>query len=249
MSLSDHDSSMGWEEAITACQELGMTFIPGMEFSSKIQGGSIHILAYLFDPENPELVAEMQRLQDDRELRLRTMTENVSADYDIAWEDVLEQAALSQTSLGRPHLADALVSRGIISHRSEAFSGILSKNGPYYVEQSALPPLEAISLIRRAGGVPIIAHPTTKGRVPPMEYITKLIEAGLAGYEIDHRDNVEPGKSALRQICIDHDLIITGSSDYHGLGKLNHPGENTTSPEMLARIIEQGTGSDPVYAP
>lgn len=247
MALTDHDTTLGWEEAIHACQELGMTFIPGMEFTSRIEMGSIHILAYLFDPENPTLVAEMEKLKGDRERRLREMTENVSADYDIAWEHVLEQAALSETSLGRPHLADALVARGIIAERGEAFSGILSKHGPYYVEQYALPPVDAVKLIRNAGGVPIIAHPTTRGRVAPMENIDKLISAGLAGYEIDHRENIDPGKSILREICVEKDLIITGSSDYHGTGKPNLPGENTTSPEMLARIIDQATGSDPVY--
>lgn len=247
MSLTDHDSTLGWDEAAHTCQELGMTFIPGMEFTSWIPAGSIHILAYLFDPEFPELSLEMDRLKDARAERLKKMTENVSADYDITWDHVLEQAGMSTTSLGRPHLADALVAQGIISSRSDAFSGILSKRGPYYVEQYALPPLEAVSLIRRAGGVPIIAHPTTKGSVAPMEYINKLIDAGLGGYEIDHRENREPGKTVLRDLCIERGLIITGSSDYHGTGKPNQPGENTTTPEMLAQILEQGTGSEPIF--
>jgi hypothetical protein len=95
--------------------------------------------------------------------------------------------------------------------------------------------------------VPIIAHPTTKGGVAPMEYINQLIDAGLGGYEIDHRENKEPGKTVLRGLCVERGLIITGSSDYHGTGKPNQPGENTTSPEMLARILEQGTGSEPVF--
>lgn len=92
-----------------------------------------------------------------------------------------------------------------------------------------------------------MAHPTTKGRVAPMEYIDRLIEAGLGGYEIEHRENMEPGKTILRELCVERGLIITGSSDYHGTGKPNQPGENTTEPEMLARIIEQGTGSEPSY--
>ena len=176
-----------------------MTFIPGMEFSSRIEHGSIHILAYLVDPDFAPLTDELDKLQNDRENRLRQMTENVSADYDITWEHVMEQVAASGKSLGRPHLADALVAQGIIGERGEAFDGILSKNGPYYVPQYALDPVSAVKLIRDAGGVPVMAHPTTKGRVAPMEYIDRLIEAGLGGYEIEHRENMEPGKTILRE--------------------------------------------------
>ncbi|AWR21775.1 PHP domain-containing protein [Aurantimicrobium photophilum] len=247
MALTDHDTAAGWDEAREECLRLGMSFIPGMEFSSRIEHGSIHILAYLIDPNYAPLAEELDKLQNDRENRLRQMTENVSADYDITWEHVMEQVAASGKSLGRPHLADALVAQGIIGERSEAFDGILSKNGPYYVSQYALDPVSAVKLIRAAGGVPVMAHPTTRGRVAPMEYIDRLIEAGLGGYEIEHRENMEPGKTILREICVERGLIMTGSSDYHGTGKPNQPGENTTAPEMLAKIIEQGTGASPSY--
>lgn len=247
MALTDHDTADGWDEAREECLRLGMTFIPGMEFSARIEQGSIHILAYLVDPNFAPLSEELDKLQNDRENRLRQMTENVGADYDITWDHVMEQVSASGKSLGRPHLADALVAQGIIGERGEAFEGILSKHGPYYVSQYALGPVDAVKLIRAAGGVPVIAHPTTKGRVAPMEYIDRLIDAGLGGYEIDHRENMEPGKTILRELCLERGLIITGSSDYHGTGKPNQPGENTTEPEMLAKIIEQGTGSSPSY--
>ena len=247
MALTDHDTADGWDEAREECLRLGMTFIPGMEFSARIEQGSIHILAYLVDPNFAPLSEELDKLQNDRENRLRQMTENVGADYDITWDHVMEQVSASGKSLGRPHLADALVAQGIIGVRGEAFEGILSKHGPYYVSQYALGPVDAVKLIRAAGGVPVIAHPTTKGRVAPMEYIDRLIDAGLGGYEIDHRENMEPGKTILRELCLERGLIITGSSDYHGTGKPNQPGENTTEPEMLAKIIEQGTGSSPSY--
>lgn len=247
MALTDHDTADGWDEAREECLRLGMTFVPGMEFSARIEQGSIHILAYLVDPNFAPLAKELDKLQNDRENRLRQMTENVGADYDITWDHVMEQVAASGKSLGRPHLADALVAQGIIGERGEAFDGILSKNGPYYVSQYALGPIDAVKLIRAAGGVPVMAHPTTKGRVAPMEYIDRLIEAGLGGYEIEHRENMEPGKTILRELCVERGLIITGSSDYHGTGKPNQPGENTTEPDMLAKIIEQGTGSSPTY--
>lgn len=247
MALTDHDTAAGWDEAREECLRLGMTFIPGMEFSSRIEHGSIHILAYLIDPNFAPLAEELNKLQNDRENRLRQMTKNVGADYDITWDHVMEQVAASGKSLGRPHLADALVAQGIIGERGEAFDGILSKNGPYYVSQYALDPVSAVQLIRAAGGVPVMAHPTTKGRVAPMEYIDRLIDAGLGGYEIEHRENMEPGKTILREICLERGLIMTGSSDYHGTGKPNQPGENTTAPEMLAKIIEQGSGASPSY--
>lgn len=247
MALTDHDTAAGWDEAREECQRLGMTFIPGLEFSSRIENGSIHILAYLVDPDYAPLAEELNKLQHDRENRLRQMTENVSADYDITWEHVMEQISVSGKSVGRPHLADALVARGIIAERGDAFEGILSNKGPYYVSQYALDPVSAVKLIRAAGGVPVMAHPTTKGRVAPMHYIDALIDAGLGGYEIEHRENMEPGKTILRELCLERGLIITGSSDYHGTGKPNQPGENTTESEMLAKIIEQGTGSSPSY--
>ena len=247
MALTDHDTAAGWDEAREECLRLGMTFIPGMEFSSRIEHGSIHILAYLIDPNFAPLAEELDKLQNDRENRLRQMTENVGADYDITWDHVMEQVAASGKSLGRPHLADALVAQGIIGERGEAFDGILSKNGPYSVSQYALDPVSAVKLIRAAGGVPVMAHPTTRGRVAPMEYIDRLIDAGLGGYEIEHRENMEPGKTILREICLERGLIMTGSSDYHGTGKPNQPGENTTAPEMLAKIIEQGSGASPSY--
>lgn len=249
MALTDHDTALGWDEARQQCSELGMSFIPGMEFSARIGNGSMHILAYLFDPDAPAMMAELEKLQADRENRLKEMTARVSADYDITWEHVLEQISEQGQSVGRPHLADALVAQGIIAHRSEAFTGILAKHGPYYVPQYALDPVSAITLIRDAGGVPIIAHPATNSRAqPPEGAIEKLVEAGLAGYELGHRENVEPALSIFREACEKYDLIVTGSSDYHGLGKPNQPGENTTSPDMLMRIIEQGTGSEPLFA-
>lgn len=249
MSLTDHDTAAGWDEARAQCRELGMSFIPGMEFSARIGDGSMHILAYLFDPHAPEIVAELATLQNDRENRLKEMTARVGADHDITWDHVLEQISDEGMSVGRPHLADALVARGIISERGDAFSGILSKTGPYYVPQYAIDPVSAIQLIRGAGGVPIIAHPATNSRAqPPTGAIEKLVEAGLGGYELDHRENAEPALSIFRDACLKYDLIITGSSDYHGTGKPNQPGENTTSPEMLVRILEQGTGSEPTFA-
>lgn len=248
VALTDHDRTTGWDEAGHAAAALGMTFIPGMELSAKHQWRSVHVLGYLFDPENTALRAETGRIRDDRVGRAERIVRNIGRDYALSWADVLEQTTTDAT-VGRPHIADALVARGIVRDRSEAFDGILHPREGYYEPHYAPDPLTAVRLITQAGGVAVIAHPVTSGRdrMMPLAYIEELIAAGLGGLEIDHRENTEAGKRTLRQLSAKHDLIVTGSSDYHGAGKPNLPGENTTSEEMVARIISQASGTAPRY--
>lgn len=248
VALTDHDRTTGWDEAGHAAAALGMTFIPGMELSAKHQWRSVHVLGYLFDPENAALRAETGRIRDDRVGRAERIVRNIGRDYALSWADVLEQTTTDAT-VGRPHIADALVARGIVRDRSEAFDGILHPREGYYEPHYAPDPLTAVRLITQAGGVAVIAHPVTSGRdrMMPLAYIEELIAAGLGGLEIDHRENTEAGKRTLRQLAAKHDLIVTGSSDYHGAGKPNLPGENTTSEEMVARIISQASGTAPRY--
>lgn len=249
VALTDHDRTTGWDEAGHAAAALGMTFIPGMELSAKHQWRSVHVLGYLFDPENTALRAETGRIRDDRVGRAERIVRNIGRDYALSWADVLEQTTTDAT-VGRPHIADALVARGIVRDRSEAFDGILHPREGYYEPHYAPDPLTAVRLITQAGGVAVIAHPVTSGRdrMMPLAYIEELIAAGLGGLEIDHRENTEAGKRTLRQLAAKHDLIVTGSSDYHGAGKPNLPGENTTSEEMVARIISQASGTAPRYS-
>ena len=246
--LTDHDRSTGWAEAGDAAVALGMTFIPGMELSAKHEWRSVHVLGYLFDPENEALRAETDRIRGDRIGRAERIVRNIGRDYDLDWEDVVAQTNLDAT-VGRPHIADALIARGIVRDRTEAFDGILHPREGYYEPHYAPDPLTAVRLITQAGGVAVIAHPVTSGRdrMMPVPFIERLIAAGLGGFEIDHRENTEAGKRKLREIAAEHDLIITGSSDYHGSGKPNRPGENTTSDEMVARLIARGTGISPRY--
>ena len=244
--LTDHDRTTGWREAGDAAVALGMTFLPGMEFSAKHEWRSVHVLGYLFDPDDPDLVAETDRIRSDRVGRAERIVRSIGRDYELVWDDVLEQTTPDAT-VGRPHIADALVARGIVRDRSEAFDGILHPREGYYEPHYAPDPLTAVRLITRAGGVAVIAHPVTAGRdrMMPLSYIERLIGEGLAGFEIDHRENTADGKRLLRDIAARHDLIITGSSDYHGAGKPNRPGENTTADEMVTRIIERATGTRP----
>jgi len=244
--LTDHDRTTGWREAGDAAVSLGMTFLPGMEFSAKHEWRSVHVLGYLFDPDDPDLVAETDRIRSDRIGRAERIVRSIGRDYDLGWEDVLAQTTPDAT-VGRPHIADALVARGIVRDRTEAFDGILHPREGYYEPHYAPDPLTAVRLITRAGGVAVIAHPVTAGRdrMMPLSYIERLIAEGLAGFEVDHRENTADGKRLLRDIAARHDLIVTGSSDYHGAGKPNRPGENTTADEMVARIVERATGTAP----
>ncbi|AZH78063.1 phosphatase [Microbacterium sp. Y-01] len=248
LALTDHDRSTGWQEAGDAAVALGMTFLPGMELSAKHGWRSVHVLGYLFDPDDEALRAETDRIRGDRIGRAERIVRNIGRDYDLNWDDVLAQTTLDAT-VGRPHIADALVARGIVRDRTEAFDGILHPREGYYEPHYAPDPLTAVRLITDAGGVAIIAHPVTSGRdsMMPEPYIERLIEAGLGGFEIDHRENTEAGKRELRRIAATHDLIVTGSSDYHGTGKPNRPGEHTTSEEMVARLLARGIGTSPRF--
>ena len=244
--LTDHDTTAGWAEAVETAVSLGMTFIPGIELSAKHQYRSVHVLGYLFDPDDAALVAMMDRIRSSRLDRARLMAERIARDYDVAWDDIVAQTTDGAT-VGRPHIADALIARGLVRDRAEAFSSILSPRGEYYVALYAPDPVTAVGLIADAGGVPIIAHPAGRAGVLPMPILDEMLDAGLAGFELGHRENLESGIRTLRRLCEERDLIVTGSSDYHGLGKPNRPGENTTSDDMVERIIERGRGSAPVY--
>lgn len=244
--LTDHDTTSGWAEAAEAAASLGMTFIPGMELSARHEWRSVHVLAYLVDPDDPALRAMTERIRASRLDRARIMADRISRDYDLGWDDILAQTGTGAT-VGRPHIADALVARGLVRDRAEAFSTILSPGGDYYVALYAPDPVTAVELVVGAGGVPIIAHPAGRAGLLPTPLMDRMLAAGLGGFELGHRENLESGIRTLRRLCREHDLIVTGSSDYHGLGKPNQPGENTTDDAMVARLIERATGSAPVY--
>ncbi|AZZ52471.1 PHP domain-containing protein [Rathayibacter festucae] len=228
VALTDHDTTRGWAAAIAAAEEAGIDLLPGMELSSRVGWASVHVLAYLPDPEDPGLVAETSRIRSERSHRAQAIVAAIAADYDLTWDDVLAQTSPG-TTIGRPHIADALVARGLATDRSAAFAGILDWRGGYFQPHYAPDPVEAVRLVRAAGGVPVIAHPATSTRGIAIEsMLPELVDAGLFGLEVEHRENTAAGKRRLRELAARYSLVTTGSSDYHGTGKPNRLGENTT---------------------
>lgn len=247
MALTDHDTTDGWAEALTAARHHGVGLIPGMEISCKTsQGISVHLLCYLHDPHDAGLVEEITKAKVARLTRAERMVERLAEDYPLSWDDVSAHVAPGAT-IGRPHIADALVAAGIAADRNEAFATILTSHSRYFVSHYAPDPVLAVELVRAAGGVPVFAHPlaSARGRVVAPEIFHDMIDAGLLGLEVEHRDNPPEARAWLRSLALEKGLLMTGSSDYHGAGKPNHLGENLTSPEALGRIVAQGTGTAP----
>ncbi len=241
VAIVDHDSTRGWGEAERASRNTGVALVRGTEISARHHGVSVHLLSYLQDPEHPALMAQNDRVREARVMRAQTIVERLTADFGITWDDVLAQTS-EGTTIGRPHIADALVSAGIVENRSAVFVELLRPGSKYYVPHYAPDALEAIQAIRAAGGVAVFAHPAAfaRGRVVPDNVIGEMAEAGLNGLEVFHRDNPQDQRDRLIALSRAHDLFITGSSDYHGDGKPNRLGENITDPEVFAIIEELG---------
>ena len=232
LALTDHDSTKGWDEAIRAVRA-DLQLVLGAEISCLSEDGiSVHMLGLLFDRENPELANMLEALSDNRIPRAIRILELLRADgYEITMEDVQEVKPEGAT-LGRPHIADALVKLGIVKSRDDAFADLLHNNSRYYVSQVAPTPVQAIRQIRAAGGVAVIAHPfaSLRGRTLDAGSFSEMARAGLNGIEVDHRDQSVEERAVLRDIALELNLVVTGSSDYHGSGKQNVLGECTTDP-------------------
>jgi len=253
LAITDHDTTLGWDEAITAGRRHGVRIIPGIEVSTRQlidddRSISVHILAYLPDPKNLELVQELERTRNSRIERAKKMVNLLAEDYPITWEMVISQLPEGST-VGRPALADTLVTMGVVPTRSDAFTSILHSHSRYYVSDYSIDTTDAIALIRAAGGVSVIAHPLIDFPAGasmsdlPAKFFKTLIGAGLNGIEIEHRAVPEQARQWLKNLAVKHNLITTGSSDYHGIdGKDNRLGENRTKPEMLQRILDQASG-------
>jgi len=241
LGITDHDTTSGWEEATQSLRG-SLQLALGAEISCLTNDGvSVHMLGLLFDPLHEEMQQVLEETRDGRLPRMRKMIEKMQAEgMDISIEDV-EKAMPNGATMGRPHLADALVAKKIVKSRDEAFIDLLHNDSRFYVSHAAPTPVEAIALIRRAGGVAVIAHPfaSHRGQILKAEDFIDLVSAGLNGIEVDHRDQNPDERAMLRVIALELDLVMTGSSDYHGTGKLNSLAENHTSREQWQKLEAQ----------
>jgi predicted metal-dependent phosphoesterase TrpH len=270
VALTDHDTTDGWGEAV-ASAPTGLTVVAGIELSCRWyrapgrptgdpsptagSGGGrpdagdgipLHLLGYLVDPTAAELQAECARLRAGRVDRGRRIADLMAAaGLPIRWAEV--RALAGGGSVGRPHLARALVNAGVVPTVDEAFRRYLHSGSPFYVEKAELDVLAAVRLVRRSGGVPVFAHPLARrrGRVVGDDAIAALAAAGLAGLEVDHPDQDDPDRAHLRGLAAELGLLVTGSSDYHGTNKTVPLGANTTDPAVYEAIVASARGSVP----
>ncbi|MEY4496714.1 MAG: hypothetical protein RLZZ364_19 [Actinomycetota bacterium] len=238
LGLADHDTTAGWIEAAASLHG-DLQLALGAEVSCLTSDGiSVHMLGLLFDGENQPLQQLLADCRDTRIPRMKKMIENLqNAGYDISLADVEAQQPDGAT-LGRPHLADALVAKKIVKSRDEAFTDLLHNDSPFYVSHFAPTPEDSIRAIRAAGGVAVIAHPfaSRRGQSLSVDTFQSLVDAGLNGIEVFHRDQSEDERQQLISVAKALDLVVTGASDYHGTGKLNQLGENTTAPAEWERL-------------
>ncbi len=235
-SLTDHDTVEGWNGARAAAAAAGVDFLPGMEITTKHDYRSTHLLAYGFEPTAPELTAALARVRHSRHGRAREMVTRLAADFDIDWHSIIEGG--EDRTLGRPHIADALVGAGYYADRGAAFDDVLHPRSPYYVPTYAIETEDAIRMVLQAGGVPVLAHPAAGRMSRPVDLsaLERFVEAGLWGIELDHPENREDWLPPLASFAASHGLHVTGASDYHGAGKANRLGERTSSAETWQAI-------------
>jgi len=250
LGITDHDTTSGWAEASQTLRG-SLQLALGAEISCLTNDGiSVHMLGLLFDPLHQEMRQVLEETRDGRLPRMRKMIEKMRNEgMDISIEDV-ERAMPDGATMGRPHLADALVAKKIVKSRDEAFIELLHNDSRFYVSHAAPTPAEAIALIRRAGGVAVIAHPfaSHRGQILKAEDFSDLVAAGLNGIEVDHRDQNPDERAMLRVIARELSLVVTGSSDYHGTGKLNSLAENHTNREQWENLEAQANARRVVTA-
>ncbi len=241
VALTDHDTTAGWAPAEAALPP-GLTLVRGAELSCRWHGVDppipLHMLAYLFDPGEPALAAELTRVRDARATRARRMVDLLRADgIDVTWDEIQGYAAGG--TVGRPHLAQALIARGLVESVTEAFApDWLGRR--YRLPKDDIEVFRALDLIRGAGGVPVFAHPnaSVRGRIVPDSLIVELASAGLFGLEADHEDHTPEQRAHVRALAAELGLVVTGSSDFHGSNKTVRLGAWLTDPDAYHRIVD-----------
>lgn len=244
IAITDHDTTDGYAEAEEAAAGTDLVIVPGIEFSAEYDGASLHVLAYWVDPDHEGLRAELRRLTDTRFRRGELMIENLQRlGYDITFERVRQIAG--DDLIARPHVAQAMVEAGIVGTEKEAFDRFISDGGPAYVPKHALDPMDALALIRDAGGVCVLAHPAMwkgNGAVPD-ELIERMAEAGMVGLEVDHPDHDDDARAHYLDLATRLDLVPTGASDCHGARYGYRMGCDAT-PEERYQELRRRAGKD-----
>jgi 3',5'-nucleoside bisphosphate phosphatase len=247
IALTDHDTVAGHQEARAALPP-GLTLVPGIELSSRLDHRSVHLLGYLFDPAEPALAAETAAIRDSRVSRARAMVAQLEGlGVPVSWDQVV--AIAGGGVVGRPHIARALVQAGVVTSPAEAFSPHwIGTGGRAHVGRYAPDPVRAIELVRGAGGVVVLAHPRADTRGGPVSdgQIARLAAAGLAGIEVDHPNHNQPERQRLRALAAELNLVVSGGSDDHGELTSRRLGCDTISPENYQRLVAQATGAAPV---
>jgi predicted metal-dependent phosphoesterase TrpH len=245
VAITDHDTTAGWSDASDAAVEYAFPVLRGTEITADDEGVSVHMLAYQYDPLDPDILAVFERTRQARLKRAKLMVAAMSKDYPITWEDVMAQVKEGEkTTVGRPHIADALVAAGIYSTRTQAFAGLCSSRSPYYLPTPSPTAHEVVAAVRAAGGVSVVAHAGDRKRNRILlsdGQIETLIEEGLNGLEVWHRDNDNEQRQRLLGIAQQHHLLVTGGSDWHGDGKPNKLGEHTTDQATVDQILNMGS--------
>jgi hypothetical protein len=254
LAITDHDTTAGWGPAVAALPA-GLTLVRGAELSCVVLDDGVpvlvHLLAYLFDPSSPEIVAEQQRLRIERRARLYTMAQRMAANGLPVDADEILAAMPENFSAGRPHLAQVLVRAGLVETVDEAFARYLTQGRRYYLPRQDTPVEQAISMIAAAGGVTVLAHPRAPSRGPQLSNarIAELADYGLTGIEVDHFTHDHPARARLRELADALNLVRTGSSDYHGTNKTVRLGQETTDPEQFERLVSQASATPLVTGP
>lgn len=247
LAITDHDTVAGIKEALLAGKEWGIEVIPGVEISTRVGNKDIHILGYFLNPDNELLLQRLISLRNTREARNAAIIENLrNLAIDITLEDVLEglgRELRPDESLGRPHIADALVRMGVAADFRDAFDRYLAEGKPGYATLPRISPEEAIEWIREAGGVPVLAHPGLYG---DDDLVLDIVVKGRpSGIEVYHSDHGPAEEERYLAIAAQYDLIPTGGSDYHGVreGNIFHGdlGNRVVSIETLERLREAAT--------
>lgn len=241
VALTDHDTFDGLNAAVAEGQRIGVQVLRGMELSCSRGGDSVHLLAYGADPLNADLVAELALVRGGRKGRLTgVLMKLAELGVPVSEAEVMAQVGDSP-SVGRPHIADAMIKAGHVGDREEAFDRFLAEGGPAHVHRYAIELERGIDLVHGAGGVAVIGHPWGRGRehvLPPALLSALAAEHGLDGVEVDHQDHDASIRAQLRTLAAELGLLATGSSDYHGTGKLDHDlGCNTTAPEVYDDLV------------